>query len=87
VGNDGYVHTVTGKTLTGEILALSPWIMDDPIKTTSEMSLAERRATLTNVARQRLIGGTHAHHYPESAIWADADVPCIPAVPVEISEP
>jgi hypothetical protein len=66
-----------------EILALSPWIINDPVKTTPEMSLAERRATLTNVARQRLTGGTHAHHYPESAIWADVEVP---AAPVEISD-
>lgn len=83
VGNDGYVHTVTGKTMTGEILALSSWIMDDPIKTSPGMSLAERREALTNVARQRLTGGTHAHHYPESVIWADVDVP---AAPVEISD-
>ncbi len=83
VGNDGYVHTVTGKVMTGEILALSPWIMDDPIKTTPGISLAERRATLTNAARQRLTGGAHAHHYAETAIWADADVP---TVPVEISD-
>lgn len=81
VGNDSYAHTVTGKPMTGKILALSPWIMDDPIKTTPEMSLTERRTLLTNAARQRLTGGTHAHHYPESAIWADVDVP------VEISEP
>ncbi|MHB8595228.1 MAG: nitrilase-related carbon-nitrogen hydrolase [Ktedonobacteraceae bacterium] len=83
VGNNGFVHTVTGKTMTGEILALSPWIMDDPIKTAAEMSLAERRTILTNAARQRLTGGTHAHHYPESVIWADVGVP---AAPVEISD-
>ncbi|HLJ36421.1 MAG TPA: nitrilase-related carbon-nitrogen hydrolase, partial [Ktedonobacteraceae bacterium] len=77
VGNNGFVHTVTGKTMTGEILALSPWIMDDPIKSMPEISLAERRATLTDAARQRLTGGTHAHHYAESAIWADTDVPVV----------
>lgn len=84
VGNDGYVHTVTGKGMTGEILALSPWIMDDPIKTVPEMALAERRTILTNAARQRLSGGAHAQHYPESAIWANA---AVPAISVEISEP
>lgn len=84
VGNDGFVHTVTGKTMTGEILALSSWIMDDPIKTAPEISLIERRTILTNAARQLLPGGTYAHHYPaESVIWADA---VVPAVPVEISE-
>ena len=75
VGNDGYVHTVTGKPMQGEILALSPWVIDDPIKTSPQMSLAERRAVLEKAARQLLPGGTLAHQYRESVIWADTEVP------------
>lgn len=86
VGNDGYIHTVTGKAMTGEILALSPWVIDDPVKTTPEMPLAERRAILENAARQLVPGGGHAYHYRESAIWADGDIPNVPAVPVATSE-
>ena len=82
VGNEGYVHTVTGKPMKGEILALSPWVIDDPVKAEPEMPLAERRALLEKAAQQLLPGGIRAHQYRESVIWADAD---IPDVPVEIS--
>jgi len=75
VGNDGFVHTVTGKAMKGDILAVSPWVIEDPIKTTPEMSLAERRKALEQVARQLLPGGARANQYLESVIWADVDVP------------
>lgn len=75
VGNDGFVHTVTGKAMKGEILALAPWVVEDPICATPEMSLAERRKILEQVALQLLPGGAHANQYRESVIWADVDVP------------
>jgi hypothetical protein len=75
VGNDGFVHTVTGKAMKGEILALAPWVVEDPICTTPEMPLAERRKALEQVALQLLPGGSRANQYRESVIWADVDVP------------
>jgi hypothetical protein len=75
VGNDGFNHTVTGKAMKGNILAVSPWVADDPIKTTPGMSLADRRAALAQIGKQLLPGGVRANQYPETAIWADVDVP------------
>ena len=31
VGNDGFVHTVTGKPLKGQILKIAPWVVEDPL--------------------------------------------------------
>ncbi|HYK87003.1 MAG TPA: nitrilase-related carbon-nitrogen hydrolase [Ktedonobacteraceae bacterium] len=75
IGNDGFVHTVTGKAMKGEILAVSPWIVDDPIKAAPDISLADRRASLSLAGKQLLPGGARANQYPESVIWADVDVP------------
>jgi hypothetical protein len=75
VGNEGFVHTVTGKAMKGDILAVSPWVVEDPIRRTPGISLAERRKILHKVAQQLLPGGSHANQYPESVIWADVDVP------------
>lgn len=75
VGNEGFVHTVTGKALKGDILAVSPWVEEDPIKSGAEMSLAERRSALEQVARQLLPGGARANQYLEAVVWADVDVP------------
>ena len=75
VGNDGFAHTITGKPLTGELLALSPWIIDDPIKTNPNMPLAERRVILENAAHQLSPGFTCANRYQESVIYADAEIP------------
>lgn len=75
VGNDGFVHTVTGKPMKGDILAVSPWAAEAPLKTSPELSLAGRRKVLEQVGRQLLPGGTRAHQFPEAAIWADVDVP------------
>src|SRR5205085_7472655 len=41
VGNDGFVHTVTGEVLKGEILAMSPWIVEDAVKAKPGMVGAE----------------------------------------------
>ena len=30
VGNNGFVHTITGKPFKGDILAVSPWFIEDP---------------------------------------------------------
>ncbi len=75
VGNDGFLHTVSGKALKGEFLAMAPWVVEDPIKTNPEMTLAERRAALEQVGKQLLPGGARANQYHESVIWADVDVP------------
>ncbi|MFL5586616.1 MAG: nitrilase-related carbon-nitrogen hydrolase [Ktedonobacteraceae bacterium] len=75
VGNEGFVHTVTGKTMKGDILAVSPWVVEDPIRATPGMSLTERRKALEQVAHQLLPGGSRANQYSESVIWADVDVP------------
>ena len=75
VGNEGFRHTVTGKPMKGEILALSPWVVEDPQWTNPHLSLAERRTVLAQVAQQLSPGGASANQYPESVIWADVDVP------------
>jgi Carbon-nitrogen hydrolase len=75
VGNDGFVHTLTGKPLKGEILAISPWVIDDPAATTPGLALEERRKFLADVARQLAPGGARANQYYEGAIWADVEVP------------
>ena len=75
VGNDGFVHTMTGKAMKGDILAVSPWVEEDLIRSKAVISLAERRIALELVARELLPGGARANQYPESVIWADIDVP------------
>ncbi len=75
VGNEGFVHTVTGKPMKGEILAMSPWVVEDPIRTKADMAVEERRATLEQVGKQLLPGGARANQYCESVIWADVEVP------------
>src|SRR6266566_3001272 len=57
VGNDSFVHTMTGKAMTGDILAISPWVEEDLIKSKAKIALAERRSALEQVARQLLPGG------------------------------
>lgn len=71
VGNDGFVHTVTGKPLRGDILAVSPWFIADPGCTDQTLSLEQRRDILTQAGKQLLPGGRHANMYPESVIFAD----------------
>ena len=75
VGNDGFVHTVTGKKLKGEFLAMAPWIVEDPVKSDPGKSVAERRALLEQVGTQLLPGASQANQYRESVIYADVDVP------------
>ena len=75
VGNDGFVHTVSGKSMKGKFLAISPWVVEDPGKTNPALTLAERRAALEQVARQLLPGAARANQYRESVIWADVEIP------------
>jgi len=66
---------MTGKAMKGDILAISPWVEEDLIKSKAKIALAERRSALEQVARQLLPGGARANQYSESVIWADVDVP------------
>ncbi len=75
VGNDGFYHTVTGKPFTGRVLACAPWAIDDPVCTNPTPSLTERRAHLQQYGKQLSPGGARTNQYPETAIWADVDVP------------
>ena len=74
VGNEGFAHTVTGKAMKGRVLAMSPWVVEDPGRRNPALSLAERRSALEQVARQLLPGGERANEYRESVIWADVEV-------------
>lgn len=75
VGNDGFAHTVSGKSMKGRFLAISPWVVEDPGKANPALTLAERRAALEQVARQLLPGAARANQYRESVIWADVEIP------------
>jgi predicted amidohydrolase len=71
VGNSGFVHTVTGQTMTGRLLAVAPWVIDDPLTRDPSLTLAERRAQLHAVGQQLLPGQPRAGQFREVAIWAD----------------
>ena len=75
VGNEGFAHTESGKSMKGKFLAISPWVVEDPGKTNPALTLAERRAALEQVARQLLPGAARANQYRESVIWADVEIP------------
>jgi DNA-binding response OmpR family regulator/predicted amidohydrolase len=71
VGNEGFSHTVTGQRFTAEVLAVAPWVEDDPILSQPDLTLAERRARLASTGRQLRPGGARANQFRESVIWAD----------------
>ncbi len=71
VGNSGFIHTVSGKPLTGQMLAIAPWVIPDPVLNTPDLALAERRALLGAAARELLPGGSRAGAFRESVIWSD----------------
>ncbi len=71
VGNEGFFHTVTGKPFKGDILAVSPWFMEDPGREDASLSLEQRRTLLTQAGIQLLSGGKHVNRYPESVIFTD----------------
>ena len=71
VGNEGFTHTVTGKSLKGDILAVSPWFIEDPGRVDPHLLLEQRRTLLTQAGTSLLPGGKKANMYPESVIFAD----------------
>lgn len=71
VGNSGFIHTVTGQKMTGELLAVAPWVVPDPGVTDPALDLAARRARLHAVGKQLLPGGLRAGQFREVAIAAD----------------
>lgn len=74
VGVDAPISTLTGNLLAGGFLAVSPWVMNDPIIIDSALTLEQRRARLAAVGRELLPGGKRANEYRESVIWADLEV-------------
>jgi predicted amidohydrolase len=74
VGIDVPISTLTGNLLAGGFLAVSPWVMDDPIITDSTLTLEQRRALLAAAGRELLPSGKRANRYRESVIWADLEV-------------
>ncbi len=71
VGNDGFVHTLTGKSFKGDILAVSPWFIEDPGIVDPSLSLEQRRTLLRQTGTQLLPSGKQANRFPESVIYAD----------------
>ncbi len=71
IGVDAFVNTDTGEPLTGEWLAVAPWVEDDPICADPGLTLAERRERLAAVGRQLRPRGARANQYRESVISAD----------------
>jgi predicted amidohydrolase len=71
VGNSGFIHTITGRQMTGEMLAVAPWVVPDPAVADPTLDLAARRARLHAVGKQLLPGGARAGQFREVAIAAD----------------
>src|SRR5207237_10836204 len=66
VGNDGFVHTMTGKAMKGDILAISPWVEEDLIKSKAKIALAERCSAIEQITDQLLPHGARANQYQQS---------------------
>ncbi|GAC1411233.1 MAG: hypothetical protein NVSMB49_29180 [Ktedonobacteraceae bacterium] len=62
---------MTGKPFKDAILAISPWLIEDPDRVDSHLSLEQRRILLKRAGTQLLLGGKNANMYPESVICAD----------------
>lgn len=71
VGTEGYVDPRSGAAYLGRMLAVAPWVMDDPAVSHPGLSVAERRARLTEVGAALLPGGKRAGDFRESVIAAD----------------
>jgi len=54
---------------------MSPWVIEDPVRTKPGLPVEERRANLEQIGKQLLPGGARANQYCESVIWADVEVP------------
>lgn len=74
VGVDEPVDTRTGEPLLGRVLAMSPWVEEDPAASDPSLSLAERRRRLARVSAALLPGKPRENQYRESVIWADLPV-------------
>jgi len=72
--NEQYIGVAIPEThpfnYTGEVLALSPWSMTDPIS----LPLNERRELLRQRGSELLYGGSMANQYVDSVISADIDL-------------
>lgn len=71
VGNDGFHDIRTGAPYLGRMLAIAPWVSDDPVLREPGLSLTQRRARLAAIGAELLPGGTCAGNFRESVIWAD----------------
>jgi predicted amidohydrolase len=71
VGNDGFIHTVTGRQMTGSMLAVAPWVVPDPLLRDAALDLAARRHALHTAGVQLLPGAPRAGQFREVAISAD----------------
>lgn len=60
---------------TRDILAMSPWVADDPITSDPSLLLTDRRKLLYMMGKGLQPGGPYTSQYRESAIWANMDVP------------
>ncbi|HEY7779915.1 MAG TPA: nitrilase-related carbon-nitrogen hydrolase [Ktedonobacterales bacterium] len=74
VGNDGFYDTRTGELFLGRMLAVAPWVANDPGIAHPSLELAERRAQLAAVGSQLLPGRKRAGAFRESVIWANLDL-------------
>jgi len=71
VGNSGFIHTKTQVPMVGKLVAVAPWVAEDPIKEFPEMGVAERRKRLAAIGAELLPGGRRAGQSHEAAICAD----------------
>lgn len=71
VGNNGFFDTRTGAPFLGQMLAVAPWVCDDPVLAEPRLPLATRRAQLSATGADLLPGGKRAGAFRESVIWAD----------------
>jgi hypothetical protein len=71
IGLDGYADTRSGDSLLGQILAVAPWVCEDPIVGNPALSLDERRDRLAQVGAALQPHGKRAGDFRESVIVAD----------------
>ncbi|MGO8950051.1 MAG: nitrilase-related carbon-nitrogen hydrolase [Ktedonobacterales bacterium] len=74
VGVDEFRHSVTNEPLLGTLLAVAPWVAEDPILKEPALSLSQRRRRLAAVGLQLRPKGTRANQYRESVISADLEL-------------
>ncbi|UQA61850.1 hypothetical protein [Polyangium aurulentum] len=62
-----------GQEPAGGVLAVAPWVMEDPGWKQPELSLSSRRATLREAGQELLPGAARDNAYLETVIAADID--------------